>query len=498
MSYRKPASSAYWAVAALAALPFLPALRNGWVNWDDLDAIARNPMIRGFSPENVRWMLTTFHLGHYQPLAWLTLALDLRLWGGSPAGVHATAIALHAGAAALYFALARELLLRARPGDAPRARDAAAALAALGFAVHPLRVESVAWATERRDVLCGLFMLATLLSYLRGRTRAALGFYGLALASKVFAAALPAVLLALDYYPLRRLSRRTLLEKWPYALMAAAALGLGLAAQASTPALRGLADYGLAARLAQAAYSVPFYLSKTAFPVGLSAWYGDSHYAPPLEAAAGLALAVCVTFLCRGRPAALAAWAAYLALLSPAAGLVKSGAQLVADRYSYFACLPLPVLLAGAALSLGPRARRAAAACACAGLAGLAALTWRQTGFWRDSEALWTRACAMNPESPFPRTSLILAYLDLDRPDLALLELGRLKNAPTDDGSSYEGLAARVLNNAGVQLAQQGRLEQAEAALARAVELQPGLAEARRNLSAARAALAAQRKRTRR
>src|SRR5207302_693630 len=144
-----------WVLALLVALvvfaAFAPALSNGFVNWDDDVNITDNPHFRGFSAAHLRWMFTTTLMGHYIPLTWLTLALDYALWGMNPRGYHLTSVLLHALDAALVFLVARRLLRDAPVG--------AAAAAALVFGLHPLRVESVAWVTERRDVVSGVFVL---------------------------------------------------------------------------------------------------------------------------------------------------------------------------------------------------------------------------------------------------------------------------------------------------------------------------------------------------
>ena len=154
-----------WLVFAVTLLVFLPAVSNGWVNWDDDRNFLDNPAYRGLAPENLSWAFSTFLLGHWHPLTWLSLELDYTLWGMSPGGYHFTNALLHALAALLAYLVLVELL-----GD-----RWSAALGALFFALHPLRVESVAWVSERRDVLCGVFALATVLFYLRGRVWPALG-----------------------------------------------------------------------------------------------------------------------------------------------------------------------------------------------------------------------------------------------------------------------------------------------------------------------------------
>src|SRR5688572_26927084 len=153
------------AVFALSMAPFAPALFQGFVALDDDYNFERNEAYRAFGAENLRWMFGESYMGHYQPLSWLTLALDYQLWGLNGAGYHATNMLLHgAGMLALY-GLARALLGPRFPGLSDTALRLAAAAAALFHAVHPLRVESVAWATERRDVQAGLFLILSVWAY---------------------------------------------------------------------------------------------------------------------------------------------------------------------------------------------------------------------------------------------------------------------------------------------------------------------------------------------
>ncbi|TMH83068.1 MAG: glycosyltransferase family 39 protein [Betaproteobacteria bacterium] len=196
------------AVVTLAA--FLPALQNQFVNWDDADNFLGNPHYRGLGWSQLRWMWTTFHMGHWIPLTWMTLGLDYLLWGMNPFGYHLTSLVLHAANAIVFYFVAFRILGLALPdaGDRGRAGLAlSAGFAALLFALHPLRVESVAWATERRDVLSGLFYLLTILVYLRACERGergrgwywgAIGLFACALLSKSMAVSLPVVLLILD------------------------------------------------------------------------------------------------------------------------------------------------------------------------------------------------------------------------------------------------------------------------------------------------------------
>src|SRR2546430_5209150 len=243
-----------WLVPVLIALvtcaAFLPTLQNQFVNFDDNDNFLDNPHYRGLAWTHLRWMWTT-HLGHYIPLTWMTLGLDYLLWGMNPFGYHLMSLLLHAANAAVFFFVVRRILALALPGPSERGHALAvsAGFAALVFAIHPLRVESVAWVTERRDVLSGLFYLVTILVYLWACERGARGrgwywlsvavFVG-ALLSKSMVVNLPIVLLILDVYPLRRLggfigwrsepARRVYVPKVPVVLPAAAASAIAVMA----------------------------------------------------------------------------------------------------------------------------------------------------------------------------------------------------------------------------------------------------------------------------
>ncbi len=205
-------------MALLVGCAFAPILWNQFVGWDDYDNLVNNPAYRGLGWDQLCWMFTTFHLGHYQPLSWVTFAIDYLVWGLNPVGYHLTNLILHVANAVFFYFVGRRLLLSAlAPTDSESAAqiNLSAAFAALLFALHPLRVESVAWATERRDVLSGFFFFATIYCYLRAAETshpdsgrfwlyAAVVVYGLSLLSKAIAMTLPVVLLLLDIYPLRR------------------------------------------------------------------------------------------------------------------------------------------------------------------------------------------------------------------------------------------------------------------------------------------------------
>jgi tetratricopeptide (TPR) repeat protein len=387
------------------------------VNFDDDVNFLNNPWYRGFALEHLRWMLTT-HAGHYIPLTWMSLGLDYALWGMNPLGYHLTSLLLHAANAALCVALLDRILGRALPERDPRSRGALALAGALFFSVHPLRVESVAWITERRDVLSGFFFLLSLLAYLsstdegpgRRRRRAlSLAAFAASVLSKAMGMTLPLALLVLDAWPLRRFERErpraVLLEKLPFFLVMAAAVGLTAWAQTAGGAVSGATAYPPVQSLLQPGYRLSFYVLKTLIPLGLSPLY---LYRPGLGVphAAGWAAVIFVTvFLWRRRrqvPGAAAAWALYLLLIAPVSGVVQAGPHAVADRYTYLAGLPFAGLFAALpALPSSPGLRRGAGMVAGLALAVLAGLTVRQCGYWRDSLALWDRALSVEPDVYF-------------------------------------------------------------------------------------------------
>ncbi|MBL8860474.1 MAG: tetratricopeptide repeat protein [Planctomycetes bacterium] len=405
------------ALLLLVAAAFAPALGADWVQWDDDRNFTENWAWRGLTPDHLAWMATTFHMGHYQPLSWLTLGLDWELWGLDARGYHLTNVALHAATALALFQLARRLLAIGLAADLHEPSVELGALcAAASFAVHPLRVESVAWITERRDVLGGMFFVLAIQAWIRYATAtagrrarwyaAALVFALLSLCAKAAAIVLPALLLVLDVWPLRRLERQArlaLLDKLPFVLLSGVFGALALAAQASTQAaLIDIERHGLAERAVQAAYGLAFYTAKTLWPVNLVPIHElpASLLTPRLliPAAAAVALTLILVGL-RGRaPALLAAWTAFAVILSPVSGVAQAGPQLVADRYSYFSTMPFAIL-AGAALAVLARRNAGVARTVLLVLAG--ALCWAthvQTRVWRDTRALWEHTLAVDPD----------------------------------------------------------------------------------------------------
>jgi len=422
------------AIVLLVLICFLPVLDNDFVNWDDADTFTANLHYRGVSPSHLAWMFTTLHMGHYQPLAWLTHALVYRVWGMDPFGYHLVNLLLHAANAVLFYWFILLLFrLFAAPGDGWFGEHCAALVGALLFAIHPLRVEPVAWATERREVLCGFFLILTVSAYLRmqeekraGRTGrvwfvVSILCYASSLLSKAMGLTLPVVLLVMDWYPLGRFAGNgraqgraaILIEKLPYVALAlgiATVAAFGVQHQAAVP----LSQHGVIGRMAQAAYGLSFYLWKTVAPVRLCALYPLTLPVNPtawtfiVPALVVVTISAAAIGLRRRYPWALSAWASYMVIASPVLGFVQSGPQLAADRYTYLSCLPWAVLAAAGIYRwsgqwelrhLGTSVAATAGAVVIAVLATLGMLTFRQARVWKDSLTLWNHALDIEPTS---------------------------------------------------------------------------------------------------
>jgi len=470
-------------LALAAVLPFLPALGGPFLEWDDGLNLAENPHWHGFSPANVRWMLTTMWSGPYQPLSWLSYALDFTLWGANPAALRMTNYALHAFSSVLLFLIVEALCRKAAPDTSPRERLIAALFSSLFWAVHPLRVESVVWLTERRDVLSGFFYLLAVLLYIRDPEKPLrpLLAYCLAVLSKASVITLPLTLLLLDRWPLRR---RSWADKAPYLAISVAAGLAGLIGQQDSGTLKGL-EVGAGARLALGIHSLWWYAAKTVWPAGLSPY----HRTPPgfglgspvvwgatlgVLALAGLAWAAR-----RRAPAVRTAAAHYAITLLPMAGFVRFGHHLVAERYSYLPGLGLSALAGAALWTARKRAamRIPASAAAVVLILAYGALTARTAVYWNGTESLWRRALAVDPDSSMPRVNLASYYRHANLIDQALME----ERAAV----AIDPTLAKQLNNIGADAVSRKSWAEGEKMLRAAVAADPRLATAHYNLAAA-------------
>ncbi len=466
-------------------LLFSRALGYGFLDYDDPDFVSGNAHVQaGLTWAGLRWAFTSGgSAANWQPLTWLSLMLDRTLFGDGARAFHAENIGWHALSAALAFLALRRLT------GAFRTSAVAAAL----FAWHPLRVESVAWISERKDVLSVFFGLAALWAYAgyaarrREDSPGAARWYALALAAfaggllcKAMLVTLPFVFLLLDAWPLGRgrLGARALLrEKIPFLLLSAASAAVTYAVQDAGGAVSRAFPPG--ERLANAVVSVARYLGKFFWPFDLAVCYPHPARWPVASVLGAVLLALALTGLALGqwrrRPWILVGWLWFLGMLVPVIGLVQAGMQAMADRYLYLPGLGLELALLWTARQL-PAPRRAQAALAAAVLAACAARTWSQLGPWRDSRALFEHALAVTPGNYLAHSLLATTLLNAGQPADAATECRRALELDPDYAPAHLGL--------GLALERLGRGDEALARYRRALELRPDYAPAHYRLAA--------------
>ena len=403
------------AVAVLAV--YGQTLGFGFIGLDDPGYVYDNPHVRaGLTWDGIGWAFSTFQQANWHPLTWLSLMLDAQLFGLHAGGYHLTNLLLHTVNTLLLFRWLRLSTGALWP----------AAVVAFLFAVHPLHVESVAWVTERKDVLSTSFFFLTLLAYTRytrengsARPRAylyllALGSFALGLIAKPMLVTLPPLLLLLDYWPLRRFEPGTsrehwrrfgqlLVEKIPFGLLMAGSCAVTYIAQHSH-AVVALDSLPMGFRLATAALGTGTYLQKTFWPTGLSVYYpywsGVSLRWPVGWAVVIAALTVAALWQRRRRPYLTVGWLWFLGMLVPVIGIVQVGSQAVADRYTYLPHVGLFIALCWAGQETWrrwPRARVWIKAVTGVAMAACLALGAWQAHFWRDSVTLFGHGIAVLP-----------------------------------------------------------------------------------------------------
>ncbi len=397
-------------LAAVAAI-YAHVLTFGFAKVDDLVYVTKNPhVLSGLSLENIRWAFSSFEQSNWHPLTWISLMLDAALGGGEPWAFHATNVALHAANGMLLFHL-----LFGGTGALGRS-----ALVAALFAVHPAHVESVAWITERKDVLSTLFWLLAIAAHLRYARRPSprayalvAVFFVLGLLSKPMVVTLPLTLLLIDVWPLGRFDLRSpgtlrgwspLTEKLPLLALSLASSLVTLAAQRSVTA--PFSTLPLTARLARAVASYATYVAKTVWPSGLSIHYVFEAPLSPWRVLAGLIVVgggtgLAVLALAR-RPYVATGWLWFLVTLLPVIGLVRVGEQDIADRYTYVPLIGLFVIAAWLGAEL-IRARTTQLGLAFVTIVALSGRAYDQTNSWRSAFDLFRHALAVNPQNSLAR-----------------------------------------------------------------------------------------------
>lgn len=531
----------YLIVVAVFAC-FLPTLNNGFV-WDDNHNFVENFNYRGLSPSNLYWMFTTFHDANYHPLTWLTLGFDFVLWGMNPDGYHLTNLVLHVLNAVLFFLLIISFLQRTSNVTIDSYRVGfriSATIGALFFAVHPLRVETVAWISTRGDLLCGFFYILTIIAYMRMNDKKeivyrrkwfllSLIFFVFSLLSRAWGITLPLILLILDIYPLRRLSWKEqltekhitiLIEKIPFALFASSAAIFAILAKKGSMMI--LSEHGIIDRIIQSTYGLCFYVWKTIAPFKLSPFYMLDKSFDPMEpkyilcALLVFGITAGLIILRRYMPWALTAWVCYIVIVSPLLGFVQSGPQIVADRYAYISCMPFGVLAGAAMLKLWIEWQKklisatfiSAVSSILVCLIAISVLSYRQTKVWHDNRIFWNHVIQLDPANYIAYNNrgvlfkehegkLIMALADYNtaiklNPEytgvyynrgLLLEEQGDLAGAIADYTNviRLDPKHARAFNNRGGLLKKKGDLAGAIADFNTAIRLNPSSPEAYAN-----------------
>ena len=419
----KPASGGFgkWAlplaltlIGLITVAVYWPVLHNGFIDFDDdVYVTANNAVQQGLTLKGLFWSFTTFHAANWHPLTWLSHMLDVQLFALNPAGHHATSLLLHTANALLLCAILYRL-----SGYLGRS-----AFVALLFAVHPLHVESVAWISERKDVLSTLFWLLAVWAYLNYAKRPSLqrylpvvAFFALGLLAKQMLVTLPLTLLLLDFWPLGRLTRhgdgdgaagaavkRLLLEKLPLLAMSALASLVIVRAQESAGAVVHGDGQSLLLCAGNAVISYLKYLLLMFWPQDLALFYPfEASAVTTLKVAGSMFLLLAITVLVatqrKKRPYLLFGWLWYLVTLLPVIGFVRIGSLALADRYTYVPLIGLFVALVWGGAELAgtrPWGKQLAAGVAVAITVVFSLLTVAQIGYWQNSYLLFSRALAV-------------------------------------------------------------------------------------------------------
>jgi protein O-mannosyl-transferase len=454
-------------LALAIAVIFGQTSQHSFINFDDNVYLYDNPqMERGFNAGTVVWSFTTFHSSNWHPLTWLSHALDCELYGlKHPGGHHITNVVLHAAVAISLFLVLWRMTGSLWPS----------AFVAAVFAVHPLRVESVAWVSERKDLLSGLFFMLTLGAYLRyvrhpfswGRYLLVTAMFALGLMAKPMLVTLPLLLLLLDYWPLGRMPisglpsqqtwRRLIAEKIPLLAMVAASCIVTSLAQRS--AMISIDIVPISTRIGNALVSYVAYIGQLFYPTGLALFYpypgnGVPIWKVAMAATVLVGISTAALLLWRRLPFFFVGWFWYVGMLVPVVGIVQVGSQAMADRYTYLPQIGLCIAMTWGAvavwrtyLSAGKNAayyRWTFAIASVLLVVGLTACAWRQTSFWFNSETIWTRTLACTDRNVFAHNNLGIALAKRNDVDAAIAHFKKATSLSPTFSLPYQNLGAAL------------------------------------------------------
>ncbi len=479
---------------------FSNVLGNGFV-WDDTLNLVENSHYRGLSGSHLSWMFKTFHDANYHPLVWISFGLDYVLWGMNPAGYHLTNLIWHIINSMLFFKLITLFMDSGRLSTDTLDRTEMLACCAVGtlfFAVHPLRVENVAWLSARADLMCAAFYMLAVMSYLnfvaaeyhkRKWYVFTLLFFVFSLLSRAWGISLPVILLLIDAYPLRRLNWKNglarsnmtmILEKIPLIILSIGAGYLALLAKSQGAVMLNLDQHDWLNRLMQSAYGLFFYLWKTLIPIQLSPLYLLENHFNPFKAQY-IVSALLVTVIIIGMfniknrlPGLAVCFLCYAFIVSPVLGIVQAGPQVTADRYAYISCLPFGILVGAGLYRLQSMLRKKSHyaivsatlfAAALAFLIPLSFLSVRQSKIWHDENSLWTHAISVNRDNYVAYWNRGLLLDSQKNYDGALKDYSdAIRCNPTDD---------KYYNNRGAIRKMQGNSEAALEDFNNAIKINP-------------------------
>jgi tetratricopeptide (TPR) repeat protein len=492
-----------WMVCVLLGVAvmvvFWPALRYGFVHYDDQDYVTDNKDVQhGLNWQSVKWALTTAHATNWHPVTWMSHMVDYQLYALQPGGHHLTSLLLHAANSILLFLLLGRLTGALWPS----------AFVAAIFALHPLRVESVVWISERKDVLSTFFWMLTVWAYVRYAENLkskvssfkyfyalALVLFALALMAKPMVVTLPFVLLLLDYWPLGRwefgpaFSWRPVLEKIPFLVLAAADSAVTFVVQQRFGGVKTLRSFPLGERLANIPVAYVRYIGKNFWPAGLAIYY-PYRSMDLVEVGAAICVLGAVSVLAvrrwRAQPYLAVGWFWFLGMLVPTIGLVQVGTQAIADRYSYLPSVGLWIMVAWSVrdwVANRPLPRAMAGLAGAMGIIACMVLTSDQVPFWRDTRALFTRAAAVTDRSYLAYYNIGCYAMDDGEYADAILCFRKALSAEPDNTRWADHSAA--YNDLGYAYLQQGETSNAVANLEKAVSIRPNYPEAYYNLGCA-------------